>query len=168
MTLIASSLFCLHSHASNSFSCFFSSQLNKLIIIAHCLLSVELCPPKFIRLCTNHHTSECDLIWKHGHYRYNSVKWCLTGEEWAPNQTWLVSYKGEIWTCTHIMWRWKRGLSDASTNKGTPESASEHPKLGESMEPPHSPQKKPTLPTSWSWTSSLLARSRLLKHCFPC
>lgn len=112
-------------------------------------------------------TSECTLFG-------NTVvadltSWGHTGGGGPPNPKLLVSlYKGEIWTHTHIMWRWKRGLSDASTNKGTPESASEHPKLGESMEPPHSPQKKPTLPTSWSWTSSLLARSGLLKHCFPC
>lgn len=66
------------------------------------MLRVQL-GPSWIHLAAvlNPSTSQYNLIWKQGYWRYNWLRWCHTGVGWVPNPVWLMSsYKGEIWTET--------------------------------------------------------------------
>ena len=57
-------------------------------------------------------TSECDLIWKQDHCRFNYLRWSHTGVDWAPNPIWWCRYKMEEFGDRHahrntVMCRWQ-------------------------------------------------------------
>lgn len=49
----------------------------------------ERCTLQIHMLKSNRSTSECDLIWRQGHCRYNLLRWGQTGVGWAPDPVWL-------------------------------------------------------------------------------
>ena len=96
-------------------------------------LTHSLTPPKEIS------TSDCDLIWKWGLYRFNNLR---SDHEVGPTPIWLISLqKGEIGaqTCTERKCEdtgsvpregRRRDWSSAAGSHGTPRVGGHHHKLG--------------------------------------
>lgn len=97
---------------------------------------------KFSCSCPNPHISECALIWKEDHYRWNSLTWCHEGGPWSSITVSL--WKGRIWTqrltgrtpCV----RGDKDWADVFKRQGTQRLPVD---LQKHMVPPR-PQKEPT------------------------
>lgn len=72
-------------------------------------------------------TSECELIWKAGHYRYNLLRWGYIGVRWTSNTIWLVSLlDGHVKRDTHnenAMRIWRQRLDCVPANQRKPRIA---------------------------------------------
>lgn len=72
-------------------------------------------------------TSECELIWKEGHCRYNLLRWGHIGVRWTSNTIWLLSLlDGHVKRDTHnenAMRIWRQRLDCVPENQGKPRIA---------------------------------------------
>ena len=74
----------------------------KFLKMSRGLLCVELCPSKIIHWGRNPGTSDCDHIWRQGHFRGDWVKMRSSG--WSLNKRPMSLQKGELWTQKHMLW----------------------------------------------------------------